>query len=435
MANSPVIIETKDCFPFPDGNTEVLRYFSEQNTEFSVFNILLREKKEEPLVSFNYTDKQWYAGRYIGSITFNCNKEDYEIQIKPRFGDAVLFQMFEELFNIKFSPGSSAFKMDNTAYYLKLLISFIWLQKLAKANRHGLPRVKQVAENTGYTLKGKLLIRPTLQTLYTNGKIVTARKEQVFDHVVLRILFQAYNVLKKEYQLGLLKIPPNALEVIQTVENQTGEDSYVHQYEYQSIKYHPIYQNYKDIVDFSWQIIQSQPGYSSQNTKKNISGFFLDMAEIWECYVRSIVKKRFGTAGWQFVDSQYPVYSKRFYGRKIIPDIVMKRDNEYCVFDAKYKSMQFRPGTLDVDREDFFQIHTYIAYLLTKGRVILGGLIYPSTTTPINTEIFPSNLFGTDEGSTSFVVDGPVIDSQSIDTTRLFTNISNCFERQYAEVP
>ena len=31
-----------------------------------------------------------------------------------------------------------------------------------------------------------------------------------------------------------------------------------------------------------------------------------------------------------------------FYKRKIIPDIVLEKDGKYCVFDAKYKTMQYR---------------------------------------------------------------------------------------------
>ena len=52
--------------------------------------------------------------------------------------------------------------------------------------------------------------------------------------------------------------------------------------------------------------------------------------------------------------------------------------DEFLVFDAKYKRMKGEKN--DVDRSDFFQIHTYIQYFLhtyPEGRVLLGGLLYP----------------------------------------------------------
>lgn len=433
MANNVVTIETNDCFAFEPKWNDALRYFAEQYQGVSVFNISGIQKPEEPLVTYNFLEKKWYAGRYIGDINFVFNKTNYSIHIKPRFGDVVLLQMFEELFNIIFARGSSTFKTNDNAYYLKLLISFIWLQKLANANRHGLPRIKCMATNEGYAIKGRLLLRPSIAPMHETGKVVSARKEQVFDPVVTRLLYQAYCILKKEYQLGLLKIPANALDAIQNIDNQNLDNRFVNQYEYQSIKYHPIYQNYKDVVHFSWQIIQAQPGYGNNNTKSNVSGFFLDMAEIWECYIRAIIKQHFHAQGWQITESQYDVYSGRFYGRKIIPDIVLKKGDYYCVFDAKYKNMQYRPGFVDVDRSDFFQIHTYISYLQTKGNVLLGGLLYPATGDQGLVEITPTQLFGSDYSTTHFVVDGPEVTPVSIGTARLFSNLSNHMSQKYAE--
>lgn len=427
MANSVITIETNDCYAFDSKWNDALRYFADQNQAISVFNIAGKQKTEEPepLITYNYNDKKWYAGRYVGNINFIYNKTNYSVKIKPRFGDVVLLQMFEELFNVKFSSGTSSFITSDNAYYLKLLISFIWLQKLALANRHGLPRIKIMATNEDYGIKGRLLLRPSIVPLHETGKVISARKEQVFNQDVIRLLSRAYSVLKKDYQLGLLKIPVNALEAIQNIESQSLDNRFVNQHQYQSIKYHPIYQNFKDIVDFSWQIIRSQPGYSNHNAKTNVSGFFLDMAEIWECYVRAIMKKNFHVLGWKISDSEYEVYSQRFYGRKIIPDIVMHKGNDFCVFDAKYKNLQFRSGFIDVDRGDFFQIHTYISYLQTKGNVVLGGLLYPATENQNTVEISPSQLFGSNYSKTQFLVDGPVVSQQSICTARLFSNISN----------
>ena len=71
-----------------------------------------------------------------------------------------------------------------------------------------------------------------------------------------------------------------------------------------------------------------------------------------------------------------------FYQRKIIPDIVMIKDKDVIVFDTKYKSMNMigknKNGAGDVDRNDFFQINTYMSYYQNQNfNVKIGGLLYP----------------------------------------------------------
>jgi hypothetical protein len=85
--------------------------------------------------------------------------------------------------------------------------------------------------------------------------------------------------------------------------------------------------------------------------------------------------------------------------------------DEFLVFDAKYKRMRGEKN--DVDRSDFFQIHTYIQYFqhtYPEGRVLLGGLLYPLSkeerkeNKPLYT---PSAMFGFfGRFDTKFVIDG-----------------------------
>mgnify|MGYP001289471492 FL=1 len=428
MIKSSVNIETSDCLPFDSKWNEQLWHFANNEHSVSVFNLAANIKQSEPLITFNYKDKKWYAGRYIGGINFTYKKEDVSITINPRFGDMVLYEMFEELFNIKFSKGMSSFKSQKKSYYLKILISYIWLQEMAKANRHGLPRKKGLKKHEGYSIKGRLLIMPSIKSIHKTGKLISARKEQYYDQTVLKILYEAYCILRKDYCLGNLNISDNAQDAIHQMETQFIDSSFIKPHDFNAIKYHPIYQRYKEVVNLSWQIIQSQPGYNSQDSQATVSGFFLDMAEIWECYVRSILKKHI-SSGWKIIDSQYEVYKEMFFRRRIIPDIVMKKGDNYCVFDAKYKHMKYRTSigsyAGDVDRNDFFQIHTYMSYLKSKGNMIMGGLIYPVTKEHDgNANKLPCALYGTDN-DTCFFADGPNIGDNSINYENFFTRILN----------
>ena len=156
--------------------------------------------------------------------------------------------------------------------------------------------------------------------------------------------------------------------------------------------------------------------YEAQNQGSNVSGYLIDMAEVWECYIRSVVQKQLREFGWKLIDSTFTVYETLFYQRKIIPDIVLEKDGTFCVFDAKYKKMMYRG--IDVDRADFFQIHTYISYMQHLGTVKFAGLLYPVEKDfgLLNTSTSLYNLRDT----CKFIADGPVISNDNIDKEHFF---------------
>ena len=90
----------------------------------------------------------------------------------------------------------------------------------------------------------------------------------------------------------------------------------------------------------------------------------------------------------------------------------MIKDKDVIVFDTKYKKMQMRDRYKnggDVDRNDFFQINTYMSYYQNhydKYNVRIGGLLYPIEKSLIeNKHICHSETwFG--NANTRFIIDG-----------------------------
>jgi 5-methylcytosine-specific restriction endonuclease McrBC regulatory subunit McrC len=118
-----------------------------------------------------------------------------------------------------------------------------------------------------------------------------------------------------------------------------------------------------------------------------------------------------------------------------------KDNNKVMVFDAKYKKMKFRGQKsenyseyADLERSDFFQIHTYISYYESIGKeVIVGGLLYPIEVSEkdfINKENRISKfLFGGKSTSkTKFIVDGIVIPKEFWHNEE--GNLDNLIERE-----
>ena len=116
------------------------------------------------------------------------------------------------------------------------------------------------------------------------------------------------------------------------------------------------------------------------------------------------------------------------YSRKIIPDIVMTKNKDVIVFDTKYKKMNFnylKGNGVDVDRNDFFQINTYMSYYQNQDfNVKIGGLLYPiEKSFKENKYICHSETwFG--NSNTKFIVDGIDLSNLEEDNENKFAPIS-----------
>lgn len=411
---------SKNGKPATDPNDEFLSYVRNTSKSIYCFSVSKHERdiESEPVVFFDYEARQWRAGRYIGNVEYHIGRKKYSLTIKPRFDENILLEMFGEIFNLNLSGGKSSLKSNRSSLYIKMLVSFIWSQKLAEANRHGLPRNRTTINTQGYSVKGKLMIKPSIFSYGRNRTIISQSHEMTYDEKVIAIVSSAYNVLKKDYAFEQLSLSPNIKNMISDIEmiGHNIKSLRITEKDYQSITYQPIYQSFKDLVDFSWQIINSSMGMEAQNQGSNVSGYLIDMAEVWECYIRSVVQKQLREFGWKLIDSTFTVYETLFYQRKIIPDIVLEKDGTFCVFDAKYKKMMYRG--IDVDRADFFQIHTYISYMQHLGTVKFAGLLYPVEKDfgLLNTSTSLYNLRDT----CKFIADGPVISNDNIDKEHFF---------------
>jgi len=371
-----------DCLAFPkEINAEVIQELiatqSENIFHFSTDNKFQDDSK---LAEYDYRNHQWNAGRFIGEAFFQKGDAGYKITIKPRFGEKVLFKMLEEIFNIRITKSSSQqTKSEEWQHYIKRIIAFIWIQKLANANLHGLPRWKTDKINIGHTIKGRLAVRKSILPYYQYSAVVSINKEKIVDPTIANILYQAYNILRSDFSLGQINMPDSAKDALAQI-GSIGKRDYVSAYDYQKIRYNDIYLSWKSVIDFSWDIIQRKQLSLKQKKSANGLGFFIDMAEVWEQYLRSLLKKKLMPLGWNLNTEKQIAYKGLFFKREFIPDLVFQRGKRIVIWDAKYKRM--KGEFWDVDRSDFFQIHTYIQHFVNQYEVKAGGLLYPISTVP-----------------------------------------------------
>lgn len=453
-------IKARDCLPFENENDKAIRKLCDYFAS-TVSGIDDNERIAYLRTSLWATDRQpaaiqtrWWAGRYIGlakiAIPRGSGFSWYDISIRPRFGENFLLALIEDVYNIK-TPKQDA--TSQTSYsnewfsaLLRLLRRKMWIDKCAKANRYGLPRKTVKREHKGVVLHGAIDVRRTTQSWMFDKEISTYTYEKEMDEQIGKILYEANKILTKEaitFQLRKktkttpkdnknsvlgFSLPPVVQDTINLLNSQyKGVIFDIRENDYRRIRYKSIYQSWKPLVDFSWDIISGKQ--LRFNASESITDcIFIDMAEIWEAFLRKKLGEAFSSDGWRVLsveECHYGIYQDSFFKREIIPDIILQKGDEYIVFDAKYKRMLGRKE--DVDRTDLFQIHTYIQYVeRCMGEVVLAGLLYPITGDTVNENIYHSdNLFGHPNGHPNdekipFIIDG--IYCKEMDNDILYKN-------------
>lgn len=455
---SQYALEAKDCLQFtfkgkkPEGDNalrvidkamrQICNYWYKADGYSDDDNYLVRmqtlaesDKSAEPMT-------QWWAGRYIGiarlRVPINTATHQIDISIRPRFGETFLLAIIEDIYNIKvfIQNAKDSTSIEWFSSLLNILRCRMWVDKCAKANRYGLPRTNVKREHQGATLRGALDVRRTIMPWLMKQEICTNTYEKTLDDNICRIVYEAHRILsrdittakkKKDKQTANINVglgfsmPSTVQDTIDALNSQYKGSSFdLTENDYHRIRYKSISQSWKPLVDFSWSIIRGHQ-FSYKASESQTECVFVDMAEIWEAFLRKKLGEELKKDGWRVLsveESHFLIYKGNFYERDIIPDIILQQGDNYIVFDAKYKRMRgdkFRGNYSDVDRADLFQIHTYIQYFQhIKKRVVLGGLLYPitkSNTTErkdVDVITFHSNsLYGCEgEYQTTFIVDG-----------------------------
>lgn len=410
MSDESIILNGKDCSKINNqkGHANALQYFISKSSDVNIFRFDPANNNEDiEIAYFNSRDAQWYAGRMVGESTFTFENKQYKLRIEPRFGHIQLFRMLEEIYNIRLTDSQSAIgKHVDYQVLIKRLIAFMWMSMLAKANKHGVPRNNVFRSHKGSIIRGRLHARKSMISYFTENQVVSEYREKEADQKVVKILNRAYEILMLEYGLAKIRQPIAAKNAIEQIKSSVKSYNFISERDFQSIRLKSIYSSYKSILDLSWDIIKKKD-FGNHDSQKDGNSFFIDMAELWELYLRSIIKKRFVSEGWTISSPKSYIYSEKDFKRSIIPDIVLQKGNQVLVFDAKYKNMGFH--YFDYDRADFFQIHTYIQYYQQKGKVIAGGLLYPLSAKFDEERMasnFSASLFDENGSSTKFIVDG-----------------------------
>jgi len=379
-------------------------YISQNNSFFSFSD---KKVDDDLIISISKIDNKYFVktGNFVGKFRWN----GIDIEINSRFGKNFLKRMLNfsnDVFLNDVDITGKENKKNKDLDISRFIIYYLFLQKLEKAFLLGLPRAYQTKRYYEINVRGNVDINRFIKNdIPFKGKISSSKRELLEIQEIIDVLYEAIRIIKKD-EFDTKFISNVVIHLKQNRSNKFVSSQTIKKALNSKALNNPIYSPYKSILKYA-QIIIDNKNIENKNGKIETRGFIVNIAELFEIYIRKLLSRYF--SDWIIESPEIEVYKEKFFSRKIIPDIVMKKDNKVLVFDTKYKRMNFNGKNSyslgDVDRNDFFQINTYMSYYHNQGyELIAGGLLYPLEEKYDKEKCFNNHWFGNKK--VKFIIDG-----------------------------
>lgn len=392
--SAPGVIAAKDCSPFKDirPGSEDENWLREVCSQADVCDLTLklggnREPDIEPLASFDASKGIWTAGRYVGEVHFKGRI----LRITPRFGMPALQRWLSHIWGIKLLPTIGV--QTNDRVWLWLLLAYLWSLRLTRSARHGLPCVRISIKSRSPFLKGRIRVRETgFEMNRGSGQLISDYRDRQVDPWISGVLVAAHDLLEHNLRgtdgsVGWLSSRGKELVtgMRASVSWQDLQRARIKDY---VIRFTPMTELYKPVVELSKSILRHRPASGIDEGQKRVCGVLLDIAEVWEYYVFRLLQESFPQmevlhTGRDRDFNKYLLHSRASSQRlgKLYPDICIRRIGSAAfdyIVDAKYKAVLNQGHYKDrPQREDLYQITSYLAALGGRDGSTIGVLAYP----------------------------------------------------------
>ncbi|MFT6987039.1 MAG: 5-methylcytosine-specific restriction enzyme subunit McrC, partial [Psychromonas sp.] len=268
------------------------------------------------------------------------------------------------------------------------------------------PKVYQNTSEHSHKVRGKIDLNAYLRkSIPFSGKLTSTLREQAYVQEIVDVLFLACTILERNFGKEVHRKVLGTLQLLK----QHYSGNYPSHKVIEETKSHvslqnPVFSGFKRVIEYAQIIIKDRDLLSSNiNKSLKTQGYLFDISQLFEVYLQKMLSRYF--VDWYVTgQEELTVYSNQFYRRKMFPDLVLKHKEtgKVIVFDAKFKTMNFTKK--DLDREDFYQIHSYIQYY--SPNLIFGGLIYPLSKEHDGNLSYAKSLFENEANDAGFIVDG-----------------------------
>lgn len=340
------------------------------------------------------------TGNYIGRFKFN----NIQFDIYPRFGKSFIKRMLNFANDIYFTDADVLGKEDKNKDTTKLILYYLFIQKLQKVSLISFPKSYMRIKNHSTRFLGSLDINEYIKKdIPYLGKISTQYRKQVELQAIIDVIYKALQIIKEDgFSIHFVF---KVYEYFKSRKSNTYINAlYVQQIMKHKVFANPLYAPFKEVLRYAFYIIKQRSIEKEKGKTENVD-FLINIADLFELYTRKLLHINF--PDWSVDSPKIEVYESNYLNRKIIPDIVMIKNNKVAIFDVKYKRVEN-----GVQREDFFQINTYMSYYANQGYdVICGGLLYPIERKEDKEVLLAKeDWFGSQK--TKFIVDGITVPNE-----------------------
>lgn len=322
---------------------------------------------DDKFLSISGADEKNFSlqtGNLIGFVKGFVENKCYTLKIRSRFGDNFLKYIIADTDG--FLEMENAGGEEDTDGY-DWLLAYLWNIKLKRAFRLGLPKSYVTTNEKISKVRG--CIDPVDFFLNkTSGKYLCSYREQSYTSPAVCLIIEAYKTVNYySFCHESRNIYNSFVYANQGVKRSKQELLNTSHFS------NPFYSDYNVLIDLSKRVLQQQGAdFGPENES---SAYLFDVSMLFEYFIRKLLKR----GGIPLLSKtekrrEIPTGSLGTYTRKLEPDIVIKSNEGYYIFDVKYKTYNHQYG---VKREDLFQLHTYIGQYGNDGHIKGCGFIYP----------------------------------------------------------
>jgi 5-methylcytosine-specific restriction enzyme subunit McrC len=367
------------------------------------------EEEEQPILKLYAKEHPIEGRKYViqtGLFAGILYHKGFQFNITTPYGETFLNRMLNYINDIYIDNQEAKATQSKQTNEFQNIIAYLFIQSLEKASVMGLPKVYQTQTQRSHKVRGKIDVNAYLKHDFPfQGKLTTSYREQQYVQEIIDILYLACKKLEQSFGKDIHRKIHGIYQLLK--QNYSGiyaQHTTLEKAKNHSVLQNPMFGAFKNVLGYA-EIILKNESLETLNQKDNlpITGYLFDISELFEVYLEKLLSRHF-TDWYVTGQEELNVYSDLFYGRKMFPDLVMKHKekNEIIVFDAKFKKM--RSIKKDVDRSDFYQIHSYIQYY--QPNVLFGGLLFPFSQNIDTVKAHSNSLFGNGKNSNFFVIDG-----------------------------
>lgn len=370
----------------------------EKNEDDQLILKLYSKKGEEGLRNY-FVQTGLYAGVvYHKGVQFN---------IKTRYGDQFLKRMLNFVLDIYIDNEDVKAEKSEKRNEFDFIIAYLFIQSLEKASILGLPREYQTVKERSHKVRGKIDINSYLRNdIPFRGKLTSSFREQIQVQEIIDVTYLACRKLERKFGREIHSKVFSVYKTLrQSFSGQFSSFDVIQKAQNHRVLHNPMYASFKKVLHYAELILNEKDiDFSSKESQVSTTGYLFDISQLFEIYLEKLLSNHF--PDWIVsAQEELVLYENSFYKRRMYPDIVMKHkfSDKVIVFDAKFKKM--RLANRDLDRADFYQIHTYTQYY--QPNTIVGGLLYPIEGKLNTSKAHADTLFGLQHRiDTHFIVDG-----------------------------